>query len=213
MAYSNCNVILYGISGNPPHRGHQANLFTGIAAYKADKAYAIINNESPDPKPNRASPHDRLDMAQAAFGDHPLVTVSDIEIRRGGISLAADTLKYFRSLYPRSGKNKLFYSIGEDLTLTITTWTRGQEVLDLIDVILVAPRTVDGHKNLELWRNRLPGMDVRALNVPAQYLDIASTDVRKLIEEGRLEEARELLPPEVFDIIIRRRLYQKIHSR
>ena len=117
--------------------------------------------------------HHRLAMVQAAVAGNPAFDVSDIELRRGGISFTLDTLEDIRSGFGKI--SQLFLIIGSDSYEELGDWHRPESILKLAD-LLVYPR---GASPI-LQQKRFP-----ATLVEAPLVTVSSTHIRRRVREGR----------------------------
>ena len=136
MAKSAARIGILGGSFNPIHNGH---IFMAQAAIKAlglDQVVFVPAHCSPH-KQSRldlASAQDRLAMVRLAIRGHTKFSVSDVEIKRGGVSYTVDTLKYFRRRYPKAD---LFFIIGEDSSKRLSEWKDFDTISSLASFIAV----------------------------------------------------------------------------
>ena len=143
-----------------------------------------------------SDPDRRMDMVRMAVKDNPAFEVSDMEIRRGGTTYTIGTI---RELKTRFGEDvDLFFLMGGDSLLEITTWKNHDALLDECTVV-VFPR---------------PGMDLtrvkdeimrRVRMVPTCEVNVASRDIRERVREGK--SIRYLVPPAVEAYIRSENLY------
>ena len=86
-------IGIYGGSFSPPHMGHYRALSAFVNAFKPDKTYVIPTLIPPHKElSSAATPEERLAMCRLAFGELD-ITVSDMEIKRGGKSYTVLTLQ------------------------------------------------------------------------------------------------------------------------
>ena len=179
-------VGLFGGSFNPPHVGHLAVAEGARDAASLDRVLwmpaATPPHKQDDDIP--AAEH-RLAMTRAATEDHPAFDVSDLELRRAGVSYTVDTLRTLRREHPDT---EFLLLIGGDSLAQFHTWREPEAILDLAE-LLVYPR---------------PGFDLSAVDEAVRrratildrpLLDLSSTDVRGLLRAGR--SARYLVPDAV----------------
>jgi len=135
MAKSVRKIGILGGSFNPIHHGH---LFMACAAMEGIGLKQVIF------VPAHCSPHktdrdlapakDGLAMTRLAVRGQKDFIVSDVEIKRGGISYTVDTARYFRRCYP---KNQLFFIIGEDSVKGLGDWKNIDGILSILSFIAV----------------------------------------------------------------------------
>ena len=95
-------IGIYGGTFNPPHVGHVRAVRYALCALELDKLLVIPAGINPGKEKTEATPAQRLEMTKLAMGNIPGVTVTDMELRREGISYTADTLKEIKALYPEA---------------------------------------------------------------------------------------------------------------
>ena len=84
-------ICLFGGTFDPPHIGHLLIAQTVCEAEHFDKILFIPANKPPHKKVN-TSLDDRLAMLNTAVEGNPNFKISDVEIRRGGVSYTIDTV-------------------------------------------------------------------------------------------------------------------------
>lgn len=104
-------IGIFGGTFNPVHRGHihAAKCFREECGL--DLVYVIPNHISNLKTPNSTPPEDRLAMLEIAFRGETGFVISDMEIRRGGVSYTADTVRALKEMHP-DGEIYLFF--GDD---------------------------------------------------------------------------------------------------
>ena len=132
-------------------------------------------------------------MVESAVAGRAGLQVSDIEIRRGGLSFTADTLTTLGESEPRS---ELFLILGNDAAAGFATWDRHQEVAQLATLVVVdrpgTPTPMDD------------GFDWTRIDIPE--LEISSTELRQRVASGRSIDY--LTPAAVVTCITERALYR-----
>ena len=104
-------IGIFGGTFNPVHKGHihAAKCFREECGL--DLVYVIPNYISNLKTPNSTPAEDRLAMLEIAFRGETGFVISDMEIRRGGVSYTADTVRALKELHPE-GEIYLFF--GDD---------------------------------------------------------------------------------------------------
>ena len=187
-------IGVFGGTFDPPHIGHLVAALDAHQALDLDVVLLVVAN-APWQKigEREISPaEDRLAMVAAAVGDRPEIEVSDVEIRRGGLSYTADTLAALRAEEPDA---ELFLVLGNDAAAGFATWERHEEVADLAHLVVVdrpgTPTPIDD------------GFEWTRIDIPE--LEISSTELRQRIVDGRSVEY--LTPPGVVAYLRERDLY------
>lgn len=199
----NERIAIYGGSFSPPHLGHFRALEGFIRQEKPDRTLVIPAHTPPHKQlKGNASPEQRMQMCRIAFGDLP-VTVSDMELCRGGTSYTVLTLRELKR-----EDNTLMLLCGTDMFLTLDTWYCPEEIFALAEIVYMrreedAAVAEELQKKAELYRQKYTAA-VREL--VCRPLEISSTDLRSMIAEG--EDTTNYLHPAVREYIERCQLYR-----
>lgn len=144
-------TAIFGGSFNPVHNGH-VNLVRETAKKNAlDRVFVIPTYVSPFKKNSDvfvADGKDRIEMCRLAFRELLYVTVSDYEIKKGGVSYSVDTVTHFRESFP---EDELFFIMGSDMLLSFDRWYRYKDILKMCSLI-AASRESEGCDLDELKR-------------------------------------------------------------
>jgi len=156
-----------------------------------------------------ASDKDRLQMIQSAIRSDARFLVSPIELNRAskGPSFTVDTITQVRELLPEA--TKLFLLMGGDSVLSLPLWQRPAAILDLVDGVMVAPRTNEDSRLLEKVGARFsPEQAAKLLGqiLPGSPIDVSASVVRERL--ARNQSVVGLVPAEVEVFIRERSLYQ-----
>jgi nicotinate-nucleotide adenylyltransferase len=197
---------VFGGSFDPVHRGHVLLAECCRAQAALDRILFVPTARQPHkPRTPQASDADRLAMLELAIAGYPEFAISQIELERGGVSYTVDTLRAIASAEPGA---KLYLLLGADSLADLPTW-RDPAAICAIATPLAVRRpgwpepSVDalaGIASPELLA------EVRALRVEMPATPISSSRIRSLIAGGG--EWQSLVPPEVAEYIVQRRLYQ-----
>ncbi|MEA2069439.1 MAG: nicotinate (nicotinamide) nucleotide adenylyltransferase, partial [Verrucomicrobiota bacterium] len=153
----------------------------------------------------RVDARHRLAMLKLATESNPRFSVSDIELRRGGVSYTVDTLRAMRDIHPDAA---LFLIVGSDTLVDLHAWHRTNEILELCEVAtLLRP----GEDSLEAIAEKiqLPAEQREHLLrnvVDAHRIEVSSSEIRMRLAEGL--GIRYLVPPEEESYIYEHGLYQ-----
>jgi len=181
-------IGLFGGAFNPVHNGHMAVAYAAIEKVNLDKLIFIPTGNAPHKKETEISRLDRYNMLLLATDGEAKMSVSDYEIKREGVNYSADTVEYFKSVYP---EDELFFIIGDDSYNQLDTWYEPHRILKS-STLLVFPR--EGAEVLP-----------PAILIPMERIDAASSNIREKIKMGK--DCTNILPKKVFDYIIDRKLY------
>ena len=130
------NIGIYGGTFDPPHIGH-------VTAARA--AMEVLGLDAQPPHKalpeGGAAPRQRYDMAvlaTAALGKR--AEVSDMELRRSGVSYTADTLAELREQYP---DDTLYLLMGSDMFLSLHNWRRPEAIMAMAHIAPFSRETED----------------------------------------------------------------------
>ena len=143
---------------------------------------------------------ERLELCRLAAEGHPGIEVSDIEIRRGGVSYTYQTLEAIAE-----PNKELYLIVGGDMFLSIGSW-KNAIWISQTTTVCAAPRTADQLPILQKHAEALEGWGFRVIVLDIPVLDISSTELRKLIREG--EDTSRWLDDQVAKRIREKRFYQ-----
>lgn len=188
-------IGIFGGTFDPPHIGHLVAALDARQALDLDVVLLVVANAPWQKVGSRpVSPAaDRMAMVESAVAGRAGLQVSDLEIRRGGLSFTADTLATLGENEPRS---ELFLILGNDAAAGFATWDRHQEVAQLATLVVVdrpgTPTPMDD------------GFDWTRIDIPE--LEISSTELRQRVASGRSIDY--LTPAAVVTCITERALYR-----
>ncbi len=196
-------IGIFGGTFNPPHKGHVRAAGECVRTLDLDKLLVIPDSNPPHKELAEPSPDEqaRLELTKLAFSGVKRAHVSDMEIRRGGVSYTVDTLRRVREKFPDA---RIYLLMGADMLMCFEEWREFREIISMATLAAFARR--DGEENAVEraaadLRNKY-NASVRVVGVDA--LEASSTDVRRLLPERR---GRELLTDETYSLIIKHRWY------
>ena len=189
-------ICLFGGTFDPPHIGHLLIAQTVFEAEKFDKVIFVPANKPPNKK--AFSPQaTRVEMLKLAVEGNPNFEISDIEIKRGGISYSIDTIRAIKN--ELNFKNdKLFYLIGSDCLLDFHKWKDSESILEECQVV-VAIRPGFRPSDIPAWILHR----IQFANIPR--FEISSTDIRKRWVDNKTIRYMVTLP--VWEYIEQQKLY------
>lgn len=196
-------IGIFGGTFSPPHVGHASALKSFLEQEEPDEML-VIPTGTPPHKPLRGdvTAEQRFAMCRLAFST-PGVTVSDLEIRRGGKSYTVDTLKSLTA-----EDRRLILLCGTDMFLSLDTWYSAETIFRLAEIVYVR-REKDAEVQKQLlakekeYRLRFAAI-VRPL--ATKVVDISSSEVRECLAKGK--DASPLLHPDVKRYIEACKLYR-----
>ena len=189
-------ICIFGGTFDPPHIGHLLVAQTVCEAEKFDKILFVPANRPPH-KNNISKVEDRLAMLNIAIEGNPNFEISDMEIKRGGVSYTIDTLK---ALKPSiiTEEDDLFYLIGSDSLLELSHWKEPRDILKICNVV-VAIRPGFRPSDIPAWILHR----IQFANIPR--FEISSSNIRTRWRENKTIRYLVTLP--VWEYINQNQLY------
>jgi nicotinate-nucleotide adenylyltransferase len=194
---------IYGGSFNPPHLGHVRAAKALLDMLSLDELLVIPAAIPPHKQLlGDAGTDQRLEMTRLAFSDISGITVSDMEIKRGGKSYTVDTLRALKD-----DNTDLYLLMGTDMFLTLDLWYKPDEICALC-TICVARRESDPdlsrkiEEKLSLYKEKL---NIKAVFIDYIPVELSSTEVRDMIKDNK--SLANLIPQPVIDYIKKEGIY------
>ncbi len=120
----------------------------------------------------QSSAEDRLALLRAAVEWDKRFEISDVELRRGGVSYTIDSVRHFRALYPN---DELYWIIGGDQLPKLHLWKDIKELAKLVEFIFLER---PGHPVKAV--PDIPGLRLRRCD--GHLLAISSTELRDRVK-------------------------------
>ncbi len=191
-------TCIFGGTFDPPHIGHLLVAQTVFESENFERLIFVPANISPAKKNgNNSSPKERSRMLEIALINNPNFEISDLEIKREGVSYTVDTMKEFVDEL-KLDKKDLFFLMGSDTLKSFHNWKNPEEILNLCNII-VAIRPGFTPSDIPQWV-----LDsVRFANIPR--FEVSSTNIRRRWREGKT--IRYMVTKEVWEYIDGKDLY------
>jgi nicotinate-nucleotide adenylyltransferase len=125
---------VFGGTFDPIHDGHLAAASAAMECAHLDRVLFVPSAQPPHRPAALAPADDRLAMTRMAVDDDPRFEVSDLEVKRGGMSYTADTLADLHRDHPN---DQLFLILGWDAARLFSTWHEPETVTGLASVVVV----------------------------------------------------------------------------
>ena len=199
------NKAILGGSFNPIHKGHLKMAECAHNQFGLDDI-VVMPNKTTYYKENIefVSDEDRLSMIRLAIEGMSYLSVSDMEILRGGVTHTIDTIREFERLYPGV---KLYFIIGGDSLAWVDRWVSAKELLESVTFLTA----VRGENDIERSKNIIrriksehPKSQIELLNM--EDYPVSSSGIREKIKCG--EDVSDVLPDKVYDYILEHGLYR-----
>jgi nicotinate-nucleotide adenylyltransferase len=196
-------IGILGGTFNPVHSGHIALAKAALVQYDLDQVLFMTSGNPPHKKDLNLTPSvKRHEMVSLALEGEEKLRAFDYEVYKKTYSYTAQTLTELRELEPDW---EIYFIIGEDSLKDIFKWYKPDVVLKNC-ILLVYPRFTDSNLDglIKDVASELEG-DIRPVNAP--LYDISSTQIRKLVSDGK--KIDEFVPEKVREYIIENGLYKK----
>ena len=208
-------IGIFGGTFDPVHIGHLRAAEEIRESFGLEKIFFVPAYIPPHKRGRRIADVDqRVEMLKIAVRNNAGLRISELEIKRGGVSYSIDTIETFEKRY-----GQIYFIMGLDAFLEIDTWHRYQELFLHADFIImlrpmerdVSPSEIlpDGVKDRvkridETTLLHSSGKKIYLKRVT--QLDISSTRIREASREKR--SIRYLVPDRVEKFINQRGLYR-----
>lgn len=196
-------IGIYGGTFNPPHLGHIQAAKAAVQALDLTRLLLIPDNIAPHKvlPPGSPAPEQRLEMLRLAVQDAPELEVSDLELRREGISYTYETILALKEQYPQA---QLFLLMGTDMFASFDTWKNTDIILENATLGVLCRGEKGEQEAIAQKAAQLAGQGARVELVNNPVLAISSTQLRRLIAFGCGDP---FLPEPVADYIRQHGLY------
>ena len=211
-------VAVLGGSFNPIHYGHLLLADDVRERLGLDRVLFVPAGAPPHkPAAQLAPADDRLEMVRLAIAGHPRFAVSNLEVRRAGLSYTVDTLQALAT-----AGDALFLVIGSETFLDLLSWREPRRVASLARLVVIPragsafdPESEAAQKVLRAigveggFVHAAEGHDVPprgVIVVHAASLPLSASELRRRVREERSLAFR--VPPAVVEYIRAHRLYR-----
>ncbi|MGI8999690.1 MAG: nicotinate-nucleotide adenylyltransferase [Candidatus Limnocylindria bacterium] len=197
-------IGILGGTFDPPHIGH-----LWLAALAADAldldCVLFMPAAQPPHKGGRiiSRAADRLLMARLAINANPSFELTGLEMERPGPSYTIDSVIELKRLHPDT---ELFLVMATDSLDQIDTWREPDRLLQEIEWA-VGPRPGSELPDRSRLEERFGERASRIHLLDGPSLDVSSSQIRRRVAAGRT--IRYLVPRDVEEMIIERRLYRR----
>lgn len=193
-------IGVLGGSFDPPHRGHLAMAKVALEQLELDEVVFVPANRNPlKDRPVSASGKQRLSMVAAMIADEPQMSVSDMELTRGGLSYAIDTIQELQMVRP----GEYWFLMGADTLRGLDDWKNHLRLLKLARLaVVMRPPLTEANVLGRLAEDVRERVDL--IVMPAD--DVSSTEIRTRLENG--QGTTSWLPESVLNYIKSNKLYR-----
>jgi nicotinate-nucleotide adenylyltransferase len=218
-------IAFYGGSFDPVHLGHLAVATTLLAEFKLDEFVFIPASHAPHKlRKKPTSTYDRYAMLCLATQNDDAISVSRIEIEMPDRPYSVETLSTLNEQLP---DDDIYFVMGADSWMEITTWREWEKVLSLTNHIVVnrpgfeigvdhvtdeiRSRIVDRRNAKTIsadsaFRTPHSALSVIYFTDSVDY-DVSATDIRRRVRENK-ESWRRDVAGEVANYIEKYQIYK-----
>ncbi len=196
-------IGIYGGTFNPPHLGHIRAAKSAVDSLSLSKLLLIPSCVSPHKQQaaNSPTPEQRLEMLTVTVAGEEKMTVSDLELRRGGVSFTYETVQQLRATYPDA---ELVLLMGTDMFLSFDQWKNPDVILQNASLGVFYRGERGEKENIFAQKEKMEKTGAKVYLVENPVTEISSTDLRRMLI---LDCAEGYLAPETTDYIRKNRLY------
>jgi len=193
-------IGLLGGTFDPPHLGHISLAHAARTTFGLDEVMMVPAQRNPEKKgQDQSGANQRIEMLQMAISGEPQISYTDIEIVRGGLSYAVDTLTELTFAQPAD----YWFIAGADSVRTIATWKQPERLVKLCR-LGVALRSKHSREDLLA---RIPVWVQAHIDwIDMEPMDISSRDIRQRMVEGK--PVAQWLNPNVYNYIVKNKMYR-----
>ena len=196
-------IGIYGGTFNPPHVGHIQAAKQAVTALGLSKLFLIPDKIAPHKvlPENSPTPEQRLEMLRIAASNRAELELSDIELRRDGVSYTWETVAAFKELYPEA---ELILLMGTDMFLSLHTWRYPERITQNASLGILYRGDRGEAAAIEEKKREMEAAGTTVYLVKNEITAISSTQLRRLLAFGC---ADTFLPEGVGDYICANGLY------
>ncbi|HLA11629.1 MAG TPA: nicotinate-nucleotide adenylyltransferase [Pyrinomonadaceae bacterium] len=217
-------IAIYGGTFDPVHYGHLAVAQSIIELFEISELLFVPARHAPHKIEREVSAAlHRYAMLVLATRTDARLLISTFELEAPHRGYTVDTLQYFRRRF--GDRTELFFVMGADSWLELTTWREWQRLVQLAHQVVVTRPGYElkldheagsGATVLDVrgWDNKQVARAMERTAGPkvfvsdAAMVDIAATAVRDTARSGPRSVLETLVPPEVADYIAKYELYK-----
>ncbi len=204
IAVNRKKIGIIGGSFDPIHNGHLKTAEFVYQQLGLEKMIFIPAFIAPHKIGMEYAPAEhRYQMTLLATQGNPHFCVSDIELKRKGVSYTYDTIAALHGYY--GDGYDLYFIIGADSVAELDTWTKVREIMGLCTFVAATrPGFAPEVQKVIEYFGELGKTKIKWLNTPE--MDISSTDIRQRVQDNC--SINGLVPAEVEEYIYQKGLYR-----
>lgn len=199
-------IGIMGGTFNPIHNGHIKLADTAYKELKLDKVWFMPSKIPPHKENSKiVDEKHRVKMINLAIKDYDYFELSELELKREGITYTSQTLEYLRDKYPN---DEFFFILGADSICNIESWNRPSVLFKLTHFIVACRDDVDYKQLEEQCRYLQVKYDAKISIIHMEKMDISSSYIRqKYYSKDKFEKFNYYVDKRVNDYILSEKLY------
>lgn len=196
-------IGIMGGTFDPIHFGHLATAEAVREIFMLDEILFIPAARPPHKRGRKVTDEKhRLAMTILATQSNKFFKVSDMELKRTGLSYTLDTMTELHKTF--GSTTELFFIIGADSLADLSKWYEAKTLVEKCHFIATTRQGVDiDFSAIKNYFGAAASEHIHRVTTPE--LEISSTDLREKIRLGR--SIKYLVPEAVEEYILRERLY------
>ncbi|MBR1646765.1 MAG: nicotinate-nucleotide adenylyltransferase [Selenomonadaceae bacterium] len=197
-------IGIMGGTFDPIHLGHLATAEFVRESFSLDEILFIPAARPPHKLARHVTDEiHRLAMTTLATRSNKFFTVSDMEIKRTGLSYTLDTMDELHKKF--GATTELFFIIGADSLSDLSKWHEAKKLVERSHFIATTRPGVDvDFSATEKFFGTAASEHIHRVTTPA--IEISSTQIRQRVKSGR--SIKYLVPEAVEEYILREGLYR-----
>lgn len=189
-------IAVLGGTFDPIHMGHLVLAEQVREQFQLERVIFIPSASPPHKTEQKLSlAIHRFEMTKLALEGNSYFFVSDIELKREGLSYTVETLRKLKELYEDS---KIYFLTGSDVLDEITTWKDPEEIYKLAKIVIAVRPGFDKFDPEDHFAQR-------SIIAKITGVDISSSQIREKVRKG--ESIKYLVPSKVEEYIKKKNLY------
>lgn len=194
---------IYGGTFNPPHIGHFGAAAAAAEQLRLDVLFIVPAGIPPHKElpPGTPTNEDRMEMARLSFSGLPCAEISDLELKKEGISYTTETLDWLLTKYPDS---EIFLIMGSDMFLTLETWKNAGHLLESVTPAVLSRGDGEDAEINNYAKYLYQNFRVKSIIIGHDVVDISSTKLREVLP---MRGGAEYINETTYGYIIKNRLY------
>ena len=177
-------IGIFGGSFDPPHVGHLLVVQDAMEALDLDHVVVVPTGTQPLKQGvQRTGAQHRFTMVERCFGGLAGISVSPVEVQRGGLSFMVDTAELLQQRWPSA---QLHLLVGEDVVESLPLWREPERLLSMVHLVVLRRGNTSAtwvSRALASWEERSGVRRTRQLDT--RRVDVSSTEIRERVRAGK----------------------------